>query len=66
MDNRARSNLFMSTTLVSFLMAAAFKFDADGIHWFWADKSGVAIGLIVLGCVLGMFWIRSRKPLRQD
>ena len=65
MDNRARRNLFMSTTLVSFLMAAAFKFDANGIRWFWSDKPGVAIGLIVLGSVLGTFWIRSRKPVRE-
>ena len=59
MENRARRNLLTSTTLVSLLMAVAFKFDNNGIHWFWSDKPQVAIVLILLAIVLGVFWLRE-------
>ena len=62
MENRARRNLLTSTTLVSLLMAVAFKFDNNGMHWFWSDKPQVAIVLILLAIVLGVFWLREVQP----
>ena len=55
----------MSTTLISFLMAAAFKFDSTGLHWFWSGRPQVAIVLVVLGIVLGASWLRSERSLRK-
>jgi hypothetical protein len=63
MENRARRNLFMSTTLVCLLMAAAFKFDNGEMHWFWSGQPLVGVVLVVLGIVLGAYWFRSeRRP----
>ena len=61
MENRARRNLFMSTTLVCLLMAAAFKFDNGGVHWFWSGRPQIAVVLVVLGIVLGANWFRSER-----
>ena len=63
MENRQRRNLFMSTTLISLLLAVAFKFDNDGIRWFWTDKPQVAVILAILGIVLGICWLREARRL---
>ena len=65
MASRARRNLFMSTTLMSLLLAVAFKFDKSGIRWLWSDRPQVAVALVVLGIVLAVFWVRAQKRLRQ-
>ena len=61
MATRARQNLYMSTSLMCFLLAATFKFDLLGTHWLWAGRSEVAILLVVLGAALGFLWFRSRS-----
>ncbi len=66
MENRARRNLFMSTTLVSFLMAVAFKFDNGGLHSSWSGRPQIAIVLVVLGIVLSASWLRSERDLREN
>ena len=66
MENRQRRNLFMSTTLISLLLAVAFKFDNDGIRWFWTDKPQVAVILAILGIVLGIYWLREARRLPSD
>ena len=53
----------MSTTLICFLMAAAFKFDSAGLHWFWSARPQIAIVLVVAGIVLGASWFRSERSL---
>jgi hypothetical protein len=66
MENRLRRNLFMSTTLISLLLAVAFKFDNNGIHWFWSDKPQVAVVLVILGIVLSSRWLREARRLGSD
>jgi hypothetical protein len=61
--SRARRNLFMSTTLMSFLLAAAFTVH-DGVHWFWSDRPWVAGLLLVLGVVLALLWARAQRDLK--
>ena len=51
----------MSTTLVCLLMAAAFKFDNGGVHWFWSGRPQIAVVLVILGIVLGANWFRSER-----
>jgi hypothetical protein len=50
---------------MSLLLAAAFRFDKGGVHWFWSDTPPVAIALLVLAGVLGVFWLRSQRHLQQ-
>jgi hypothetical protein len=50
---------------MSVLFAIAFKFDKTGVNWFWSDRPWVAAALLVLGAVLGAFWVRAQKQLRQ-
>lgn len=66
MNNQARRNLFMSTTLMCSLLAAAFTFDKQGAHWFWSGQPQVAIVLLVLAIVAARFWLRSQKRLHTD
>jgi hypothetical protein len=63
MATRARRNLFMSTSLMCFLLAAAFGFDLLGTHWFWSGRPQVAVFLVALGVVLGFFWLRTQRGL---
>jgi hypothetical protein len=48
------------------LFAIAFKFDKSGVHWFWSDRPWVAAVLLVLGAMLGAFWVGAQKELRAD
>ena len=63
MANRARRNLFVSLTLMSFLLAAAFKIQ-NGLHWFWADQPVVAVLLVALGILFAVMWARAQKDLQ--
>lgn len=51
----------MRTSLMCFLLAAAFGFDLFGTHWFWSGRPQVAVVLVVLGIILGFLWFRSQK-----
>jgi hypothetical protein len=61
MATRGRQNLYLSTSLMCFLLAVTFKFDLLGTHWLWAGRSEVAILLVVLGAVLGILWFGARS-----
>ena len=63
MANRARRNLFLSLTLMSFLLAGAFKI-RNGIHWFWANQPVVAVILVALGILFAVMWARAQKDLQ--
>ena len=63
MATRARRNLLISLTLMSFLLAAAFKIQ-NGLHWFWADQPLVAGLLIALGRLFAVLWARAQKDLQ--
>jgi len=60
---RARRNLFVSLTLMSFLLAAAFKIQ-NGMHWFWADQPVVAGLLVALGILFAVLWARAQKDVQ--
>jgi len=65
---RARRNLFVSLTLMSFLLEGAFTIH-NGVHWFWADQPLVAGLLSALGILFAVLWARARKdlqPLQSD
>ena len=55
----------MSATLMSVLFAIAFTYDKRGLHWFWSGRPWVGAVLLVLGAVLGAFWVRAQKQLQQ-
>ena len=63
MASRARRNLFVSATLMSFLLAAAFKL-RNGFQWFWADQPVVAALLVGLGILFAVMWARAQKDLQ--
>ena len=63
MATRARRNLFVSLTLMSFLLAAAFKIQ-NGVHWFWTDQPLVAGLLVALGILFAVLWARAQKDLQ--
>ena len=63
MATRARRNLFISLTLMSFLLAAAFKIH-NGVHWFWMDQPLVAGLLVAFGILFALMWARARKDLQ--
>jgi hypothetical protein len=63
MASRARRNLFVSATLMCFLLAAAFRL-RNGFHWFWADQPVVAALLVALGILCAVMWARAQKALR--
>lgn len=62
MASRSRRNLFVSLTLMSFLLAAAFKIQ-NGFHWFWTDQPLVAVLLAALGILFAVMWARAQKRL---
>ena len=64
MATRARRNLFISLTLMSFLLAAAFKIH-NGVHWFWVDQPLVAGLLVALGILFALMWSRARKDVQS-
>ncbi len=61
MATQGRRNLFLSTSLMCFLLAGTFKFDLLGTHWLWAGRTETAVILVVLGLVLGVLWIRAQE-----
>ena len=63
MATRARRNLFLSVTLMSFLLAGAFKIQ-NGFHWFWARQPVIAGLLVALGILFAVMWARAQKELQ--
>ena len=64
MATRARRNLFLSATLMTLLLAAAFKI-RHGMHWLWANQPWVGVLLVVLGIVFAVLWSRAQKALQR-
>ncbi len=60
-----KRNLFMSTTLMCALLTVTFSFDSIGIHWFWSDNIPVAIVLGILAIILGTFWFRVQRKMKE-
>jgi len=60
-----KRNLFMSTTIMCVLLTIAFSFDSIGIHWFWSGNIPVAIVLGVLAIILGTFWFRTQRKIKE-
>lgn len=55
-----RHRLFLAFAVTFTCWPAAFKFDSNGIHWFWSDSPQVAIisGLLALGFWISFFVVR--------
>ena len=62
---KSRRNLFMSTTLMCALLAATFSFDNTNINWFWSDSIPTAIILGILALILGIFWFRTQREIKE-
>jgi len=60
-----KRNLFMSTAIMCVLLTVAFSFDSIGIHWFWSGNIPVAIVLGVLAIILGTFWFRTQRKIKE-
>ena len=63
MASRARRNLFVNATLMSFLLAGAIKIK-NGVHWFWADQPIVGVLLMSLGVLFAVMWARAQRNLQ--
>lgn len=61
-----KRNLLLSVSLMTGLLAVAFTFDNDEIHWLWADNKPVAVILAVAAITLGLFWLQSFLKLRSQ
>lgn len=59
-------NLFMSTAIMCALLSVTFSFDSLGIHWFWADSNPVATVLTILAIILGTFWFRTQRKVKNS
>lgn len=57
-------NLFMSTALMCGFLTIAFRFDGNGIYWFWSGNRPVAIILALAALTLGVFWLRASKRMK--
>lgn len=56
----------MSCTLVCGLLCFAFTFGDTGIKWLWADNKPVAIILVIVTIILGIFWFKQEKQLKIE
>ncbi len=60
-----KRNFFMSVTFMSALLTVTFSFDSIGIHWFWSDNIPGAIVLGILAIILGIFWFRTQRKIKD-
>ncbi|NQU66549.1 MAG: hypothetical protein HQ510_01270 [Candidatus Marinimicrobia bacterium] len=60
-----KRNFFMSITFMSAFLTVTFSFDSIGIHWFWSDNIPVAIVLGILAIILGTFWFRTQRKIKD-
>ena len=59
-----KRNLLMSFTLMSGLLCFAFTFSNTGIKWLRTDYKPVAIILLLVTIILGIFWFKKEKRLK--
>ena len=58
-------NRLMSPTLLSFFMIFAFKFESNGIKWFWEGKETVPLILIITTLILSVLWLVDYTKLNS-
>ena len=58
-------NLFMSLTLMCGFLALGFQFMPVGITWIWKNSPIVALILVMLSILFGVFWNRSHRLLNK-
>jgi len=56
----------MSFTLMFGLLCFAFTFSETGIKWLWTDNKLVAIILLIVTIILGIFWFKQVKQLKIE
>lgn len=61
-----KRNLFMSATLMCGLFTIAFKFDGNGVHWFWTDYKPVVFILAIAAITFGVLWIRAARRIKTE
>jgi len=59
-------NLFMSSALMCGLLCFAFTFGDTGIKWLWTDNKPVAIILLIVNIILGIFLFKQEKQLKIE
>jgi len=59
-----RRNLFMSATLMLSFLIIAFKFNKDGIKWFWSGQEIVPIILGISAIIFGSLWLLENKKIK--
>ena len=60
-----KRNLFMSTTIMCILFAAAFTFKGDKITWLWNNNNPVAVILVISAILLGTQLIKYQRLLNN-
>lgn len=56
----------MSATLMCLFLIVSFKFDDNGVYWFWENQIQVVIVLGISATVFGVFWmVEQRKLLKK-
>jgi len=56
----------MSFTLMFGLLCFAFTFSETEIKWLWTDNKLVAIILLIVTIILGIFWFKQVKLLKIE
>jgi hypothetical protein len=58
---------FMSATLMASCFIFAFRFNNQGIEWFWEEQEMIPIILVACTLIFGLLWcIESRKQRNAE
>lgn len=56
----------MSLTLMCGFLVFAFTFDNKGIYWIWAHAEPVAILLVIVTIIFGIFWYKESRKANYE